>query len=34
MRFITTEDGDRRERSVVNQDEYAEILRQDFGIVM
>jgi N-hydroxyarylamine O-acetyltransferase len=34
MRFITTEHEDRRERSVTSQEEYAEILRRDFGIVM
>lgn len=34
MLFITTEDGERRERPVASQEEYAEILRKDFGIVM
>ena len=34
LRFITTEAGNRHERSVVNQEEYAEILRKDFGIVI
>jgi N-hydroxyarylamine O-acetyltransferase len=34
MLFITTEGGDRRERPVASQEEYANILRQDFGIVM
>jgi N-hydroxyarylamine O-acetyltransferase len=32
--FITTEGGARRERPVASQEEYADILRQDFGIVM
>jgi arylamine N-acetyltransferase len=34
MLFITTEGGERRERSVARQEEYEDILRQDFGIVM
>ena len=34
MRFIATEEGDRRELAVENQEEYAEILRRHFGIVM
>jgi len=34
MLFITTEGGARRERPVASQEEYADILRQDFGIVM
>jgi N-hydroxyarylamine O-acetyltransferase len=34
MLFITTEDGERRERPVASQEEYAEILRKNFGIVM
>lgn len=34
MLFITTEGGQRSERPVVSQDEYKDILRRDFGIVM
>jgi N-hydroxyarylamine O-acetyltransferase len=34
MRFITTEDGKRHERSLENQTERDEVLRKDFGIVM
>lgn len=34
MRFITTEGGERRERPVASQEEYADILREHFGIVM
>lgn len=35
MRFITTpENGERRERSLANQEEYEEMLREHFGIVM
>ena len=34
MRFITTEDGNRNERSLENQSERDEVLRKDFGIVM
>jgi len=33
-RLITTEAGDRREHLVESQEEYATVLRQDFGIVM
>jgi arylamine N-acetyltransferase len=33
MLFITTEGGARRERPVASQEEYADILRKDFGIV-
>lgn len=34
MRFITTEGAARRERAVATQEEYADILREEFGIVM
>ena len=34
MRFITTEGAARRERRVATQEEYADILREHFGIVM
>jgi N-hydroxyarylamine O-acetyltransferase len=34
MCFITTEGATRRERSVATQEEYADILREHFGIVM
>jgi N-hydroxyarylamine O-acetyltransferase len=34
MRFITTEGAARRERPVATEKEYADILRQHFGIVM
>ena len=34
MRFITTGGAARRERSVATQEEYADILREHFGIVM
>jgi len=34
MRFITTEGAARHERPVATQEEYAEILREHFGIVM
>lgn len=35
MRFITTsEKGDRQERTVMSEEEYAAILREQFGIVM
>lgn len=34
MRFITTENGMRTERQVKNDQEYSEILRDQFGIVM
>ena len=34
MRFITTEDGGRTERPVKDVQEYSEILRDQFGIVM
>ena len=34
MRFITTEGATRRERPVATQEEYADILREQFGIVM
>jgi N-hydroxyarylamine O-acetyltransferase len=34
MRFITTEDGVRTERPLKDEQEYAEILRNKFGIVM
>jgi len=34
MRFITTEGAARHERPVATQEEYADILRQHFGIVM
>jgi N-hydroxyarylamine O-acetyltransferase len=34
MRFIVSEDGVRRERLIVSQEDYAELLRENFGIVM
>jgi len=34
MRFIITENGVRRERVIENEEEYDEVLRQQFGIVM
>jgi hypothetical protein len=35
MRFITTsEKGERQERTLTSQEEYAAILREQFGIVM
>lgn len=35
MRFITTsQDGGRQERTLTSQEEYAEILREQFGIIM
>lgn len=34
MRFIVTEDGVRTERRVNDQQEYVELLRDQFGIVM
>jgi|SRR5882724_13080977 len=34
MRLITTEGGERREHTVATQEEYAEMLREHFGIVM
>jgi hypothetical protein len=34
MRFITTENGQRRERELADEQEYAAILREHFGIVM
>jgi len=34
MRFITTAKGQRRERELANEEEYAVILREQFGIVM
>ena len=34
MRFITTEGAARRERPVATQEEYADILREHFGIAM
>lgn len=34
MRFITTSQGGRQERTLSSQEEYAEILREQFGIVM
>ena len=34
MRFIITENGVRSERVLENEEEYAEILRQQFGVVM
>lgn len=34
MRLITTEGGERREHTVATQEEYAEMLREHFGVVM
>ena len=34
MRFIVTENGQRTEREIMSDDEYREILRDQFGIVM
>ena len=34
MRFIMTSRGGRQERDLTSQDEYAEVLREHFGIVM
>jgi N-hydroxyarylamine O-acetyltransferase len=34
MRLIETSDGQRRERTLANQNEYAVSLREQFGIVM
>jgi len=34
MRLITTEDGERHEHTVATPEEYAELLRKHFGIVM
>jgi N-hydroxyarylamine O-acetyltransferase len=33
MRLITTERGERHEQTVANQEEYANLLREHFGIV-
>lgn len=34
MRLIETANGERRERTVMNEEEYAAILKKDFGIVL